>query len=197
VAIVIVVVAMQLCVPAFTRPFYRALAGQFAFTSARLRSMPDSNSDTGIFVRRNGRAFPFRVAYVAQDAESMLAELERVSLPGQRLFVGPADLRLTSYSDTYIYHMLPQLRPATYFLEMNPASANAPNSRLARDVESADWLVLNRVWNFLDESNRSTLLGPDAPNEVVRQKFDLWAEIGPYLLFRNKRLRNAVMLPPS
>ena len=93
--------------------------------------------------------------------------------------------------------MLPQLRPASYFLEMNPGSANAPGSRLARDVASADWLVLNRAWDLIFEPNRSSEFGPDEPNKVVRAEFDFWAEYGPYLVFRNKRLRNLIEQRPS
>ena len=40
---------------------------------------------------------------------------EKSSSPEQRLFVGPLDLRRTNYNDTFIYHLMLQLRPATYF----------------------------------------------------------------------------------
>jgi len=99
---------------------------------------------------------------------------------------------MTGYCDTWIYHMLPQLHPATYFLQMNPGSANAPGSRLARDVAGADWLFLNRAWDFIVEPNRSGEFGPDEPNKIVRADFDLWRAYGPYLILRNKRLRNLV-----
>jgi hypothetical protein len=88
--------------------------------------------------------------------------------------------------------MLPQLRPATYYLEMNPGSTNAPGSRLASDVETADWLVLDRSWDYINEPNRSSEFGSDQPNQIVRTRFDLWAEYGPYLILRNRRLRNFV-----
>ena len=90
-----------------------------------------------------------------------------------------------------------QLRPATYYLEMNPGSTNAPGSRLADDVEKADWLVLDRSWDNINEPNRSSEFGSDVPNQVVRTKFDLWAEHGPYQIFRNRKLRNLVELPRS
>jgi hypothetical protein len=148
-------------------------------------------------VKQNGRSFPLATTQAAHAADEVLTGLQKVSLSGQGLFVGPGDLRRASYCDTYLYHLMPQLRPATYFLEMNPGSTNAPDSRLARDVESADWLVLNRAWDLINEPNRSSEFGPDAPNEVVRTKFDFWSEYGPYLIFRNKRLRNFVVPPPT
>jgi hypothetical protein len=148
--------------------------------------------DQGVFIKQNGRSFPLAKTSLPQAAEQALSELQRASLPGQILFVGPADLRRTLYCDTWIYHLFPQLRPATYFLEMDPGSANAPGSRLGRDVASADWLVLNHAWDFLAEPNRSSEFGPDEPNQIVRTNFDLWRAYGPYLLLRNKRLRNMI-----
>ncbi len=148
--------------------------------------------DKGVFIKKNGRSFPLAKTSLPQAADQALSELQRASFGGQLLFVGPADLRHTVYCDTWIYHMLPQLHPATYFLQMNPGSANAPGSRLARDVVGADWLFLNRAWDFIVEPNRSGEFGPDEPNKIVRADFDLWRAYGPYLVLRNKRLRNLV-----
>ena len=153
--------------------------------------------EKGIFIQQNGRAFPVATTQAPEAAQAALSELERVSSPDQRLFVGPADLRRTVYCDTWIYHLFPQLTPASYFLEMNPGSANAPGSRLARDVASADWLILNRAWDDIFEPNRSSEYGPDEPNNVVRTDFDLWAKYRPYLIFRNQRLRNLVVPPAA
>jgi hypothetical protein len=155
--------------------------------------------EEGIFVTKNDRSFPLAKIRAPQAAEQMLTELQRASTPGQLLFVGPADLRRTVYCDSWIYHIFPHLPPATYFLEMNVASVDAPGSRLAHDVARADWLVLNRAWDFIFEPNRSSEFGPDEPNNIVRTDFDLWREYGPYLLLRNKRLRNMIeqQLPPG
>jgi len=148
--------------------------------------------EEGVFVKQNGRSFPVAKNQLPQAADRIVAELQRVSVTGQFLFVGPADLRRTRYCDTWIYHLFPQLPPASYFLQMDAGAANAPGSRLARDVACADWLILNRAWDLLYEPNRSAEFGPDEPNQIVRAEFDLWREIGPYLLLRNKRLRNLV-----
>jgi hypothetical protein len=164
-----------------------------ALVAARLLKLEPH--EAGIFVAANGRSFPLAKSR-APAAEQMLAELQRVSMPGQLLFVGPADLRRTLYCDTWIYHIFPQLPPATYFLEMNVASVDAPSSRLAHDVARADWLVLDRAWDFIVEPNRSSEFGPDEPNNVVRTEFDLWKEYGPYLVLRHKRLRNLIEQQP-
>ena len=111
--------------------------------------------------------------------------------------VGPGDFRRTVGADTFFYHLLPELEAATYYLEMNPGSTNAPGSRLASDVARADWLILDRSWDYINEPNRSSEFGSDVPNQIVREKFNHWAEYGPYLLMRSQRLRNLLELPPS
>jgi hypothetical protein len=107
------------------------------------------------------------------------------------VFVGPADLRFANYNDTYLYHLLPQFTPATYYLEMNPGAANASDSRLAADVNSADWLILTARWDNSTEQNCSTVPGPDAPNRVVLEKFDACGEFGPYRLYHRRKQATA------
>jgi hypothetical protein len=145
-----------------------------------------SSTQTAIFVEKNGRIFPYSSREAAQTAARLFQKLQTVSKPGERLFVGPGDLRRTNYCDTYIYHLFPQLRPASYFLEMNPFSANRPHSRLAADVSSADWLILDRMLDRWNEPNRSADFGDDAPNQVVLTKFELVGDFGPYGLFHRK-----------
>ncbi len=144
------------------------------------------NPSGAIFVEKNGRRFPVGDEITARALDAMLNELEQHSEAGQRLFVGPADLRTTFYCDTFIYHLVPKLRPATYFLEMNPLSANRPDSRLANDVKSADWLVLNVAWTTPESFNRSGDKGSEAPNIVVQENFVLVGIYDTYGLFRRK-----------
>jgi len=132
-----------------------------------------------------GRQFP-RPVFVP-EAQQIASYLEAHSTPGERLFVGTADLRFTFYNDTFFYHLLPWLTPATYFLEMNPLSANRPNSRLANDVATADWLVLNRFWDQPSEPNQSRIPGSDAPNEVVRTQFVRLAIYDPFAIYRRRQ----------
>ena len=187
-AILIAFIAMQVGLSQFCGLYYKWFGEGIRHPLTREAFTKRHDSDLGIFIRQHGRSFSFRTEEEASTADSVLTELDKMSSPGQRLFVGPADLRRTNFGDTYIYYLMPHLRPATYFLEMNPFSANAPDSRLARDVKSADWLVLNRMWDYWDEPNESRQLGPDAPNTVVQTEFDLVGEYGLYLLYRNKRV---------
>jgi hypothetical protein len=138
------------------------------------------------FVHQGTRSFPVfspqRVIVIGR----MLEEIERQSKPGERLFVGPGDLRRPSYCDTFIYHLLPKLYPATYFLEMNPLSVNRPGSRLASDIRSADWLVLNHEWDLREEPNRSREYGSAEPADVVKENFQFIGVYGTFGLFRRK-----------
>lgn len=145
-----------------------------------------SRKDDMVFLQHNGRSFPVESISVARDTGNLLDQLAKLASPGQRLFVGPADLRRTNYNDTFLYYLLPQLIPATYFLELNPLSANRPESRLSTDVLSADWLILDHRLDDWNEPNESSRFGPDAPNQVVQSNFELSTRHGPYDVYRRK-----------
>ena len=161
---VAVLAAMLLVIPQFTWRAYDDLlaAGRRDWSSRE--------------IHRGDRSFTFDSGPVVGELRTVVAELDRRSTAGQRLFVGPADLRRTPYSDAFVYHLFPELTPATYFIEMDPGVANAPGSRLAGDVASADWLVLSKIWAGWNEPNASAQLGSDAPNRVVAEQF---CRVGP------------------
>jgi hypothetical protein len=135
--------------------------------------------EEGIFVTKNDRSFPLAKIRAPQAAEQMLTELQRASTPGQLLFVGPADLRRTVYCDSWIYHIFPHLPPATYFLEMNVASVDAPGSRLAHDVARADWLVLNRAWTLSSSRTGHRNLVPTSQTTLCGQILICGGNTGP------------------
>ena len=173
-AVVLTIAVLQGIAPELTSMVRSAFAAGFGTTAS------------ASFAELGDRSFPFYSAEMAASVDQMLKALDSQSKRGQRLFVGPADLRRTNYNDTWIYHMLPKLTAASYFLEMNPFSANRPGSRLAADIATADWLVLNRAWDTWNEPNRSIEYGSDAPNRVVRERFELRGKFGGYLLFHRK-----------
>jgi hypothetical protein len=122
------------------------------------------------WLEQGGRRFPLPPALAASLAP-VLREIDGRAAAGDTLFVGPRDLRRTNYGDTFVYFMLPRLRPASYYTEMNPGVANAPGSSLARDIERADFLILTDRFDDWNEPNASARLGPAAPLRVVEDRF--------------------------
>lgn len=171
------------------RPARRPLAGQLAgsvlivlvvagliphFTTRTYVDLTKQTFGQDVFgfpVNRNGRNFYYGSPDVARAANQLVAGFDRQHpVPGQRLFVGPIDLRRTPYSDAFFYFLYPELVPATYFIEMDPFDSD-PGSRLASDVRSADWLILSGVWSNWDEPNDSRKYGSNAANQVVKRYF--------------------------
>jgi hypothetical protein len=129
-------------------------------------------------IQNDGRTFYYGKGDRARAAQMALDEVDRIAKPGQRLFVGPGDLRKTPYSDAYLYYMLPDLKPATYYIEMDPGMANAPKSGLDKQLESADVAILSKIWDNWSEPNDSRKFGSDAPVQVLNRDFCL---VGNYL----------------
>lgn len=151
---------------------------------------PFQSARSSLWVEKNGRAFPLQLSAAAAAARELLQKLDESSKPGETLFVGPADLRRAPYCDTFIYHLMPKLRHASYFLEMNHFSMNAVGSRLTSDLEHADWLVLNSVWDgYFKEENASRENGPEAPLQVVARDFTLVREYDTFALYRRRSTR--------
>jgi hypothetical protein len=160
---VVVLVLLLVVAPFFTfRPYLYATRVSFGNVAS-----------PGLPVRNAGLHFymPNRATQVAsQQAIDLVASAAE---PGDRLLVGPADMRRTVYSDVMFYYLLPNLEPATRFIEMDPGIADAPGSSLGDDVAGADWLILTNFWTGWYEPNASTDEGPSAPNQVVADQFCL------------------------
>jgi hypothetical protein len=122
-------------------------------------------------VRNGPRSFSVP-AGSALAPQQIVDGAERERRAGARtLIVGPADLRRAYANDTYLYFMLADLRPGTFYMEFNPRTVNRAGSGLADELRRADLLILNSAWDGFDEDNESRVKGPDAPNEVVRRQF--------------------------
>ncbi len=122
-------------------------------------------------VQRDDRYFYLGDSRAFQGVQAAVDELDRLAEPGDRLLVGPSDLRRTWYSDVFIYWLFPELEPATYYIEMDPGLANEEGSSLASDVASADFVILTGLWDGWMEPNSSMDFGSDAPNQVLRDEF--------------------------
>jgi len=148
------------------------------------RSVPWTMS----YVSSNGRSVP--VLFFGQgsgtprELERLLREINNRAAPGQRLFVGPRDLRFANYNDVFIYFLLPKLAPASRYFEMNPWSANRPDSGLAEELASADWLILSTRYDRWNEPNASMKPGSPVPNEIVQSRFCRYGDYGAWSLLR-------------
>ena len=129
------------------------------------------NVQTPFPVSRHGRRFYLGDFGPYLASRGVIADLDKLSKPGERLLVGPSDLRRTWYSDAFFYYMFPELTPATYFIEMDPGLANAPGSRLASEVAASDWVILTGFWDGWREPNSSMDFGSDEPNQVLHKNF--------------------------
>jgi len=131
----------------------------------------------GYPVNHEGRNFYYGSPEAAAAANELVADLGEMAEPGERLLVGPVDMRFTPYSDAFFYFLFPDLVPATRYIEMDPGVANRDDSGLAAEVASSDWLILSNVWSNWDEPNTSRDPGSNEPNEVVDE---LFCEVGRY-----------------
>jgi hypothetical protein len=130
-------------------------------------------------VVNEGRSFPIGSEPVARGLTALLQKLDRIDSPGETVFVGPANLRLANYNDTFVYYLLPKLRPASFYAEINPGAANGRDSGLAGELRRADFLLLTSRYDheFVDP-------GPGTPSRVVHSSFCRVARRDSYELLR-------------
>ncbi len=122
---------------------------------------------------RDGRRFYFGEFDAANASQQAIDQLDRLLTPGEKLIVGPHDLRRTWYSDVNFYYQFPELDPGTFFIEMDPGLANAPDSPLADELRQTDWVILTRFWDGWYEPNSAMEYGSNEPNEVIEEEFCL------------------------
>jgi len=154
-------------VPHFT---YRSYADLVAQTFGKHRE---------VYVMHNeGRSFYYGRRDAADAVNEMLPVVDRIARPGDRLFVGTGDLRKTPYSEAFLYYLLPQTRPGTRYIEMDPGVANRADSHLADDLASSDIVILSSIRDDWNEPNASLDDGSDEPNEVLHAQFCLVGSFG-------------------
>ncbi len=129
-------------------------------------------------MEHNGRTFPYKRHDAVAAVNEMLPIVDAVTKPGDRLVVGPGDLRKTPYSEAFLYYLLPDLVPGTRYIEMDPGVANAPDSELADEIAAADVVILATIRDDWNEPNDSRLFGPSEPNDILARDFCLIGSFG-------------------
>jgi hypothetical protein len=135
-------------------------------------------------IEHEGRRFHYGREDAVDAVRALLPDVERLTEPGQTLLVGPGDLSRTPYSEAFLYYLLPQLPPATRYIEMDPGVADAPDSGLADEVAAADVVILSSIRDDWDEPNASRERGSDEPNRVLQEQFCLAGSYGEGLFGR-------------
>lgn len=167
VAVAVAPVLLLVVAPHFT---YRSYGESVAQTMGRrLRTHA---------IAYEGRTFLYGRQEAADSVNALLPLVDDLTEPGDRLLVGPGDLRRTPYSEAYLYFMLPDLVPATRYIEMDPGVANAVDSGLADELRSADVVILSSIRDDWNEPNDSQIDGPDEPNQVLAEEFCLEGSFG-------------------
>jgi len=123
----------------------------------------------------DGRTFRYARADAVAAVNELLPLVDELTEPGDRLFVGPGDLSKTPYSEAFLYYLLPDLVPATRYIEMDPGVANAEDSGLADELRSSDVVILSSIRDDWNEPNDSLVTGSQEPNEVLAEEFCLVA----------------------
>jgi len=160
--VVLAPLALMLLFPHFTYRWYADYAAQSVDYDRHFYS-----------VDHDGRSFYYGRQDVGVAAEQMFADVDRLTEPGDRLIVGPGDLAVTPYSESYLYYLLPDLEPGTHYIEMDPGVANADDSGLADEVRAADVVILSTMYDNWFEPNTSMEPGSQEPNDVLRDQFCL------------------------
>jgi hypothetical protein len=135
------------------------------------------------WVHWGSRSFPLYSAAQVEETRAALEEIDRISAPGDRLLVGPPNLRRTYYADAHLYHLLPELEVGTYHVEMAPGVANREGSGLAEDVAAADVVVLGTSVDWRIVAPNVKLGTDDAATRALRAHFCIAARVPPYKIY--------------
>jgi hypothetical protein len=139
--------------------------------------------DPAFVVSNGGRSYRLASADAARDVQAMIATLDRLAHSGDSLFVGPQDLRTAGANDVFIYFLLDKLKPASYFMQIDPHTINRPRNGFARELLRADFLILTTRLTGPNPTDN----GPPSPNELVASRFCSRAVSGTYQLYQRCR----------
>ena len=136
-------------------------------------------------VKNSGRTIYVTNKEQSISLEQLIKVVNKVTISGNTLFVGPSDLIHAVFNDTYLYFMFPNLRPSGYFLEMQAGVPNASGSPLASQVLRADIIILTDSysnWKIPEKSDNGSTL----PNLEINQNFKKYGTYGEWTVLVKK-----------
>jgi hypothetical protein len=119
------------------------------------------------------------------NISAMLKYVDKLAKPGQSIIVGTSNLQRTPYSDVELYYLLPQLKPATYFVILYPDIALHHSAHFARDIANANFLLLSSKYENWSEPNESIDSGPPITNYTLTSDFCEAKSFGPFSIYVN------------
>lgn len=165
----VIVVGFFACAEAIRFPLYH-----------QANELVTGSREPSFLVTNAGRSFRLASPQQAQEVQATIAALDRLAHPGESLFVGPQDLRTAGINDVFLYFLLPQLKPASYFTDVDVHTINRPGNEFVRELSRADFLILEAT----PPPTPTTELGPPIANQIVTARFCVRAENGSYRLYQ-------------
>lgn len=141
----------------------------------------------GMLLRPSPRAdlvqFGDRSALISGEQQASLTATRAALLAhapaGGSLFVGSTDMSRDAITRVEAYHLIPELRPRAYFLDLTGGVASRAGSGLVDDLRRSDVLLLTPMPDGLMERiSPYAVRGSDEANVVVRTEFCQVAETG-------------------
>lgn len=129
-------------------------------------------------ISNDGRRFYLDSPQSSADASKAVRLVAQIA-PHGRLFVGPRDLSDPAAADDYLYYLLPALRPATFFIVVDPGTTDRPPHRLAAELPRADVLILDSSLPSATGGHMS-----QEANAVVARDFCVAGRFGAMSVFR-------------
>jgi hypothetical protein len=122
------------------------------------------------------RSMPLRDPRAVQEHQALIAALNARVPRGEPIFVGAVDMSVLNYSPMYLYYLLPEYRPAGYYLEL-PGGFGDVGKALSKDIRGAGALLLSDAPELQRSQYRSGWRGPaDADNAVAKH----FCQVGRY-----------------
>ena len=128
------------------------------------------------------RSVPRSDVTMIQKDHALIGAINDRVPSGGRIFVGAVDMSVLNYSPMYLYFLLPEYRPAGYYLEL-PGGFGDVGKALSLDIRKADVLVLSDIPEAQHLLYRDGYRGPADVNAIVGEDFYPAGRYGNNLLY--------------